>query len=149
SPGYTPSGADQVQFLFSANKEIPPAEISRIASGGEISRVMLALKSLVSGSRMLSTIIFDEIDAGISGETALKMGGILQELSADLQVINITHLPQIAGKGNHHFVVFKEDTPSGTITSIRKLNGHERVEELARMVGGDNPSESARRTAEE
>ncbi|MBP7505831.1 MAG: DNA repair protein RecN [Prolixibacteraceae bacterium] len=149
SPGYTPSGADQVQFLFSANKEMPPAEISRIASGGEISRVMLALKSLVSGSRMLSTIIFDEIDAGISGETALKMGGILQDLSADLQVINITHLPQIAGKGNHHFVVFKEDTPSGTITSIRKLNGHERVEELARMVGGDNPSESARRAAEE
>jgi len=149
SSSCTPSGTDLVQFLFSANRDVTPSEISKIASGGEISRVMLALKSLVSGSRMLSTIIFDEIDAGISGETALKMGGILQELSADLQVINITHLPQIAGKGDHHFMVFKADTTSGTITSIRKLNGIERVEELARMVGGDNPSESARRMAEE
>lgn len=149
SPAFTPAGTDMIQFLFSANRDVPPAEISKIASGGEISRVMLALKSLVSGSRMLSTIIFDEIDAGISGETALKMGLILKQLSADLQIINITHLPQIAGKGDHHFRVFKADTSSGTFTSILKLNDNERVEELARMVGGDKPTESARRTAEE
>ncbi len=149
SSGFTPSGADRVQFLFSANRDVVPAEISRIASGGEISRVMLALKSIVSGSRMLSTIIFDEIDAGISGETALKMGIILKKLSADLQVINITHLPQIAGKGEHHFLVYKAENATGTFTSIRKLSGNERIVELARMVGGDNPSELARRAAEE
>ncbi len=147
--GYTPSGADQVQFLFSANRDTDPAEISRMASGGEISRVMLALKSLVTGSRMLSTIIFDEIDSGISGETALKMGMILRQLAAEVQVINITHLPQIAGKGDHHYLVYKKDATSGTFTSIRKLNVHERVEELARMVGGDNPSEAALKTARE
>ena len=149
APQFSISGADQVQFLFSANKEQAPAEISRIASGGEISRVMLALKTLVSGSRMLSTIIFDEIDSGISGETALKMGMILKQLSADLQVINITHLPQIAGKGDHHYQVYKADNDAGTFTSIRKLTDAGRVEELARMVGGDNPSEAARRTAKE
>ena len=149
SDGYSLSGADTIQFLFSANRDTEPAEIRRRASGGEISRVMLALKSLVSGSQMLSTIIFDEIDAGISGETALKMGQILKQLSAGVQVINITHLPQIAGKGDHHFLVYKEDQPSGTFTSIRKLSNAERVEELSRMVGGDRPSENAREAARE
>ena len=146
---FTPSGADQIQFLFSANKNGTPDEISRIASGGEISRVMLALKTLISGSQMLPTIIFDEIDAGISGEVALKTGAILKKLSADMQVINITHLPQIAGMGDHHYKVFKYETETSTLTSIRKLDKKERVEELATMLGGANPSETARKTARE
>jgi DNA repair protein RecN (Recombination protein N) len=145
----TINGADDIQFLFSANRDAEPAEISKIASGGEISRVMLALKTLVSGSRMLSTIIFDEIDSGISGETSMKMGAILKTLSKGIQVINITHLPQIAGKGDHHFQVYKEDNSHGTSISIRKLSQQERIEELARMVGGDDPSEAARKTAME
>jgi DNA repair protein RecN (Recombination protein N) len=146
---FQPNGADDIQFLFSANRDTPPAEISRIASGGEISRVMLALKTLVSDSGMLATIIFDEIDSGISGETALKMAGILKELSHGIQVINITHLPQIAGKGDTHFKVAKEDDGSGTRISIRRLDIKERVEELARMLGGDDPSEAAVKTARE
>ena len=146
---FTSSGTDQVQFLFSAVKNGTPEEISRIASGGEISRVMLALKTLISGSRMLPTIIFDEIDAGISGEIALKTGAILKKLSADMQVINITHLPQIAGMGDQHYKVFKYETDTATLTSIRKLNKKERVEELATMLGGANPSETARKTARE
>jgi DNA repair protein RecN (Recombination protein N) len=145
----TINGTDDLQFLFSANRDAEPSEISRIASGGEISRVMLALKTLISGSRMLCTIIFDEIDSGISGETSLKMGTILKTLSKGIQVINITHLPQIAGKGEHHFRVYKEDNGKGTFISIRKLNHQERIEELARMVGGDDPSEAARKTASE
>lgn len=146
---FTPLGADQIQFLFSANKNGTPDEISRIASGGEISRVMLALKTLISGSRMLPTIIFDEIDAGISGEVALKTGAILKKLSTDMQVINITHLPQIAGMGDHHYKVFKYETEAATLTSIRKLDKKERVDELATMLGGANPSETARKTARE
>lgn len=146
---FSPTGTDQIQFLFSANKNGTPEEISRIASGGEISRVMLALKTLISGSRLLPTIIFDEIDAGISGEIALKTGSILKKLSADMQVINITHLPQIAGMGDHHFKVYKYETETATLTSIRKLDKKERVEELATMLGGASPSETARKTARE
>ena len=146
---FQPTGGDQVQFLFSANKNGTPDEISKIASGGEISRVMLALKTLVSDSRMLPTIIFDEIDAGISGEVALRMGAILKNLSSGIQVINITHLPQVAGKGDHHFKVYKYENETATITSIRKLEEDERVDELAAMVGGASPSETARKTARE
>jgi DNA repair protein RecN (Recombination protein N) len=143
------TGADQIQFLFSANKNGTPDEISRIASGGEISRVMLALKTLVSGSRMLPTIIFDEIDAGISGEIALQMASILKKLSSGMQVINITHLPQIAGRGDHHYKVYKYENETATMTSIRKLDEMERVEELAIMLGGANPTDTVRRTARE
>jgi DNA repair protein RecN (Recombination protein N) len=146
---FTPTGADQVQFLFSANKNGVPDEISRIASGGEISRVMLALKTLISGSRMLPTIIFDEIDSGISGEVALQMAKILKKLSAGMQVINITHLPQIAGRGDQHYKVYKYETATATVTSIRKLTPEERVDELAAMLGGANPSEAARKAAVE
>lgn len=146
---YTSAGADQVQFLFSANKNGVPDEISRIASGGEISRVMLALKTLISGSRMLPTIIFDEIDSGISGEIALQMAKILKKLSHGMQVINITHLPQIAGRGDQHYKVYKYETTTATVTSIRKLTPEERVDELAMMLGGANPSEAARKAAVE
>jgi DNA repair protein RecN (Recombination protein N) len=149
SATYGVSGNDDIQFLFSASKNTLPDEISRIASGGEISRLMLAVKTLVSGSLMLPTIIFDEIDSGVSGEVALRMGTILKKLSAGMQVINITHLPQIAGKGDHHYKVYKLENETATITSIRKLTHNERIEELATMVGGDNPSETARKTARE
>lgn len=146
---FSPQGIDKVQFLFSANKNGIPEEISHIASGGEISRLMLALKTLLSGSKMLPTIIFDEIDAGISGEVAIRTGAILRKLSKDMQVINITHLPQIAGMGDHHYKVFKFESETSTFTSIRKLDMAERVEELATMVGGANPTEAARKTARE
>ncbi len=146
---FTSTGVDNIRFLFSANKNVGPEEISRIASGGEISRVMLAIKTLLSDSRMLPTIVFDEIDAGISGEIALKIGAILRRLAEGMQVINITHLPQIAGMGDHHFLVYKTEGLSGTYTTIRKLSETERIEELAQMLGGIHPSEATQKTARE
>ena len=147
--GLTGAGIDSVGFLFSANKDIEPAEISKIASGGETSRLMLAVKSLVTDSKTLPTIIFDEIDSGVSGEIALKMGDILKEFSKTSQIINITHLPQIAGKGDHHFKVYKFEHKNSTFTSIKKLDQGERIEELAKMVGGDKPTENALQTAKD
>ncbi|MCL1821706.1 MAG: DNA repair protein RecN [Prolixibacteraceae bacterium] len=144
---FTPDGADAIRFLFSANKNVAADDISRFASGGEISRVMLALKTLVSDSRMLPTVVFDEIDSGISGETALRMGSILKNMSLGMQIINITHLPQIASRGDHHYKVFKSENDEGSYTSIRKLDREEKIEELAVMVGGSNHSETARKTA--
>ncbi|PTN10043.1 DNA repair protein RecN [Mangrovibacterium marinum] len=144
-----PWGTDDLSFTFSANKNAPLQDIARIASGGEISRVMLALKALVASSKSLPTIIFDEIDTGISGEVALKMGAILKEMSTDVQIINITHLPQIAGKGEHHFKVYKYDEADRTYTSIRQLGVDERIDELAQMLSGANASETARKTARE
>jgi len=141
------NGLDSIGFLFSANKDTEPAEIARIASGGETSRLMLAVKSLITQKKVLPTIIFDEIDAGVSGEIALKMGDILRNFSRSVQVIHITHLPQIAGKGEHHYKVFKYDNEYGTFTSIKKLDPAERIEELAKMVGGDKPTENAFQTA--
>ena len=147
SPG--PLGFDEARFLFSGNKSSELQEISKIASGGEISRVMLALKTLVTDSKALPTIIFDEIDTGISGEVAVKMGTILKEMAVNVQVINITHLPQVAGKGQHHFKVYKYDAGERTYTSIKELSQEERVEELAQMLGGENVSETVRKTAGE
>ena len=141
-------GNDEVRFLFSANKSAEPQEISKIASGGEMSRLMLALKSLITDSKSLPTIIFDEIDTGISGEIAVKMGGILKSVSSKMQVINITHLPQIAAKGDHHFQVYKFDENEETFTSIRKLDADERIDELAQMLSGGT-SETAKETARE
>jgi DNA repair protein RecN (Recombination protein N) len=142
-------GKDEVRFLFSANKSAEAQEISKIASGGEMSRLMLALKSLITDSKSLPTIVFDEIDTGISGEIAVKMGDILKSISAKMQVINITHLPQIAAKGDHHYQVYKFDEGEKTFTSIRKLENSERVDELAQMLSGDRNSDTARETARE
>jgi len=142
-----PYGIDDLQFLFSANKNSDLNEISKIASGGEISRVMLAIKSLITDISSLPTIIFDEIDTGISGEVAVNMGTILKDMSANMQIINITHLPQIAGKGQHHFKVFKRDDEKRTYTSIRELSQEERVDELAQMLGGKGALDAARETA--
>jgi DNA repair protein RecN (Recombination protein N) len=148
-PDFTPNGKDAVSFLFSANVDIPPAEISKIASGGEMSRLMLAIKNLLRTSKALPTVIFDEIDSGVSGEIALKMGNILKEFSTTTQIINITHLPQIAAKGDAHFMVYKYEEGGKTFTSIKQLAGNERVEELAKMVGGENLTDTTLKTAQE
>lgn len=138
-----PTGRDRVSFLFSANVGLVPQPVEKIASGGEISRVMLALKALVARSMQLPTIIFDEIDTGVSGQIADAMGRIISNLSRSMQVINITHLPQVASKGKTHFVVYKEDTLLGAITSIRQLSARERVDEIAKMLSGSTVTAAA------
>jgi DNA repair protein RecN (Recombination protein N) len=130
------TGTDNVQFLFSANKNAPLKPVSQIASGGEISRLMLCIKSMIAGATALPTIIFDEIDTGTSGEIAEKMGFIMHEMGERMQVIAITHLPQIASKGNAHFIVYKEDSENETKTYMRKLSKEERIDEIARMLSG-------------
>jgi DNA repair protein RecN (Recombination protein N) len=141
--GFDLNGHDQVRFLFSANKQLALEEISRVASGGEISRLMLCIKSMVSDRKGMPTLIFDEIDAGVSGEIADKVGGIMEELSRGRQVMAITHLPQVASRGADHFVVYKEDTRDATYTRIRKLLPEERITEIARMLSGEEVTEAA------
>ena len=149
-PEFTQTGKDSVSFLFSANADMLPAEISKIASGGEMSRLMLAIKSLLQNSASLSTIIFDEIDNGVSGIVADKVGDIIYELSKSMQVINITHLPQIASKGNAHYEVYKEENKIGTtVTKIKLLTGEERVLHIARMLSGKDITQAAIDNAKE
>jgi DNA repair protein RecN (Recombination protein N) len=148
-PSLGTHGMDNVSFLFTANKNGVLCEISKVASGGEMSRVMLSIKALISKSKALPTIIFDEIDAGVSGEIAERMGIILKEISLDMQVINITHLPQIAAKGDHHFLVYKQDSESETTTRLKLLSKSERIEELAKMLSGENITSAAILNAEE
>lgn len=143
------SGLDEVNFLFSANKSQELQEIGKIASGGEMSRLMLAIKTLITDSRSLPTIIFDEIDTGVSGEVAVKMGQILEQMAETMQVLNITHLPQIAARGSHHYKVYKFDQNDQTFTSIKKLTDQERIEEIAQMLSGENYSSTAMETARE
>jgi len=146
---FGPEGKDEVAFLFSANADSSPDEISKIASGGEMSRLMLAIKNLLRNSRALPTIIFDEIDSGVSGEVAIKMGTIIKSFSTTTQIINITHLPQIAARGDAHFQVYKKEEDGRTITSIKLLSENERIEELAKMVGGDKLTDSTISAARE
>jgi DNA repair protein RecN (Recombination protein N) len=148
-PDYTEHGRDKVVYLFSANKQTHLMELSKVASGGELSRVMLSIKSLVSESKLLSTIIFDEIDAGVSGEIADKMGNILKNMSNGIQLINITHLPQVASKGDAHYFVYKQDTDTATFTHIKKLTEEERILEIARMLSGEELTDAAIRNAKE
>jgi len=143
------SGQDTVQFLFSANKGQDLKPIHKVASGGELSRVMLALKSLIAQSTALPTIIFDEIDTGISGEVALKVGEIMQRLASNMQVMAITHLPQIASKGISHFKVYKEDKGDKTQSNIVLLSPEQRIVEVAQMLSGSNPGEAALKHATE
>ena len=138
------SGADHVVFLFSANRGTPLQPVSQVASGGEIARVMLSLKAMISGTIKLPTIIFDEIDTGVSGKIAEKMAMIMEEMGAGgRQVISITHLPQIASRGLHHYKVEKTDTPEGTESHMRQLSADERVGEIAMMLSGENVTEAA------
>lgn len=148
-PALSQHGIDQVTFLFSANKQMPPQELARVASGGELSRLMLSLKSILAQSIGLATIIFDEIDTGVSGDVADKMGGIISAISEKLQVINITHLPQIAAKGDTHFAVYKDHSNAQSATRIRQLDGEERVMAIAQMLSGEKVSEAAISNARE
>jgi DNA repair protein RecN (Recombination protein N) len=143
SETYLYNGKDHLDFLFTANKGGQFLPLKKAASGGELSRIMLAIKSVLSKYQQLPTIMFDEIDTGVSGEIAHKMGDIMNQMSAYMQVFSITHLPQIAAKGQSHFKVFKQDTPNTTVTSLKKLTSQERVEEIAQMLGGKELSESA------
>lgn len=143
-------GADKVSFLFSANKSTALQPVSQVASGGEIARVMLSLKAMISGAVKLPTIIFDEIDTGVSGKIAEKMAHIMAEMGAcERQVISITHLPQIAALGKYHYKVFKEETETGTVSQLIELNKEERIHEIAQMLSGSDISEAALANAKE
>lgn len=143
SETYLYNGKDHLEFLFTANKGASFLPLKKAASGGELSRIMLAIKSVLSKYQQLPTIMFDEIDTGVSGEIAHKMGDIMAQMSAYMQVFSITHLPQIAAKGQSHFKVFKQDIQETTVTSLKKLSKEERVEEIAQMLGGKELSASA------
>jgi len=146
---FTPTGIDQADFLFSANKQIAPENLAKIASGGELSRVMLSLKSLLTRNNNLPTIIFDEIDAGVSGEVADKVGQILSGMGKYMQVINITHLPQVASRGTRHYHVYKDDTDNSTFTRVKLLSPEERILEVARLLSGSEITETAMKNARE
>ena len=142
-------GMDEIQFLFSANKNEELKPVAQTASGGEISRLMLCIKAMIAGFAALPAIIFDEIDTGVSGDIADKMGDIMQELGEKMQVLAITHLPQIASKGQSHYFVYKEDLPDKTVTRIRRLNEEERVIEVARMLSGASLTDASLANARE
>ena len=144
------NGADKVSFLFSANKSTQLQPVSQVASGGEIARVMLSLKAMISGAVKLPTSIFDEIDTGVSGKIAEKMADIMEEMGLqNRQVLSITHLPQIAAKGSHHYKVLKEETENGTISHMKELNNQERIEEIAQMLSGSDITQAALANAKE
>lgn len=143
------NGLDQVKFLFSANKGSVLSELQKVASGGELSRLMLTLKALLASKKELPTIVFDEIDTGVSGDVADKIGNILLKMGQSMQVVTITHLPQIASKGKHHLFVYKKDEDDQTNSFIRPLNKEERVLEIAKMLSTGNPSQSALKNAKE
>lgn len=142
-------GLDEINLLFTANAGQAPAPVNKVASGGELSRLMLAIKALLAKHTSLPTIIFDEIDTGISGETALKVGEVIADLGQNMQVISITHLPQIAAKGISHYFVHKNEDKGKTTTGIRKLKQEERIGVIAEMLSGKNPGASAIENAKE
>ena len=147
-PGW--KGMDKVEFLFSANKNVPTQPLSQIASGGEIARVMLSLKALIANAVKLPTIIFDEIDTGVSGKIAEQMALMMQEMGEQgCQVVSITHLPQIAAKGQHHYKVYKEERADATLTHITELTEAQRIEEIAHMLSGATLTEAALNNAKE
>lgn len=142
------TGKDKVRFLFSANKGVRPEEMSRVASGGELSRLMLAIKSVAAKSKYLPTLVFDEIDTGVSGEVASKLGDIMRTMGKTLQLFSITHLPQIASKADNHFFVYKDNSNAKTHSCIKQLSYQERVSEIAKMLSNDSVSTEAYRAAE-
>lgn len=143
------NGSDELSFLFSANKGGNFGSLKKVASGGELSRIMLSVKAILAENKALPTIMFDEIDTGVSGDISQKMGDIMKQMSTNRQVFSITHLPQIAAKGNTHFKVFKETINERTTTQLKLLNNQERIDELAVMLGGKNGGESAINHAKE
>lgn len=140
---FNTTGMDELSFLFTANKGGNYGELKKVASGGELSRIMLVIKALLAKYEKLPTIMFDEIDTGVSGEISNRMADIMKDMSADLQVFSITHLPQVASKGNHHFKVYKTEGVERTMTNLKELTTEERVVELAHMLGGKDLSDSA------
>lgn len=144
---FTATGCDSVRFMFSANKGVAVAEMGKVASGGELSRLMLSIKSVVSDYNYIPTLIFDEIDTGVSGEVASKLGGIMRTMATSLQLIAITHLPQIASQSSQHFFVYKDHEGERTYSQIRKLSESERVEEIAKMLSNDVITEEALQAA--
>ena len=148
SSEFSNTGRDKVRFLFSANKGIAPDDMSRVASGGELSRLMLAIKAVAAESSYIPTLIFDEIDTGVSGEVASKLGDIMQKMGESLQIVSITHLPQIASKAKNHFFVYKDETEQKTRSCIRQLSHDERVTEIAKMLSNDKITPEAIKAAE-
>ena len=132
----SPNGSDKIQLLFSANKGLAPKPFKQIASGGEMSRLMLSIKHLLAKKRVLPTLILDEIDTGVSGEIAIKMGQMLSQMGNGHQIVAITHLPQIAAAGSKHWYVYKDHAGTKTVSNLRELQEEERVEEIAKMIGG-------------
>lgn len=143
------TGADNVEFRFAFNKNQVPVAVGSVASGGEISRMMLSIKSIIAHRMSLPTIIFDEVDTGVSGDVADRIGRMMRDIGENIQVITITHLPQVAAKGEHHFKVFKHDTDTSTVTYIKELSRAERTDELALMLSGDSTNPASRAAAEE
>jgi DNA repair protein RecN (Recombination protein N) len=143
------NGIDKISILFSANKGVAPQELKNAASGGEFSRLMLCIKYILANKTSMPTIVFDEIDTGISGEIAIKVGKMMKYMAKNHQVIAISHLPQIAAQGDSHYFVYKDNSSSRAISKIKKLSDEERIKEIAQMIGGEKPSETAIRNAKE
>ena len=143
------AGVDTISFLFSANKGVKPQQLKNVASGGEFSRLMMAIKYILASKRSLPTIIFDEIDTGVSGEIAIKMGNMMRDMAHSHQIIAITHLHQIAAQGTAHYFVYKDHSAAKTVSRIKKLSFDERVHEISQMIGGNTPSPSAVKNARE
>lgn len=146
--GFGSKGTDSIRFLFSANKGVAVADLRRVASGGELSRLMLAIKSAVSSYNYIPTLIFDEIDTGVSGEVAAKIGSIMGQMGTSLQLIAITHLPQVASQAEHHYFIYKDNAGERTQSHIRLLDSHERITEIAKMLSNDQVTPEALRAAE-
>ena len=144
---YTHNGSDHIRFLFSANKGVKAADLDKVASGGELSRLMLSIKSVVSKHNYIPTLIFDEIDTGVSGEVAAKIGDIMRQMGQRLQLISITHLPQVASKAQHHFFIYKDNEGERTQSHIRPLDAQERVTEIAKMLSNDQVTPEALKAA--
>jgi DNA repair protein RecN (Recombination protein N) len=148
-PLFTPTGTDTALFLFSANKGMPLAQVEKTASGGELSRIMLAVKSVISAASFMPTVIFDEIDTGVSGAMASKVAEVMQAVSLQRQLLTITHLPQIAAQANIHYLVYKDVENEKAVTKIKLIEGTERVSEIAKMMTGNKTGEAAFKAAEE
>ncbi len=145
----SPTGIDRIEILFSANKGISPRPLAQVASGGEFSRVMFSIKYVMASKTAMPTLILDEIDNGISGEVAIKLGNLMKGMSKKHQIISISHLPQIAAKGDSHYFVYKDNSAAKTVSSIKRLTNDERIEEIAKMIGGSKPSKVALENAQE
>ena len=144
-----PLGTDQVEILFSANKGIPPRALVEVASGGEFSRLMFCVKYVMAEKTALPTLVLDEIDTGVSGEIAMQLGKMMRGMAQRHQLITISHLPQIAARGDQHFLVYKDNSSLKTVSEIKSLSKEERIEEIAKMIGGAKPSALARGNAKE